>query len=49
MEGHRVEDHTACVLCCIEQFRLGGILGVMEEGGGKGVMEEEKGGGRGRG
>ena len=40
MEGDRVEDHTACILCGIEQFRLGRILGVMEEGegGGGGVI-----------
>ena len=40
MEGDRVEDHTACILCCIEQFRLRGILGVMEE------REREEGEGR---
>ena len=44
VEGDRVEDHTVCVLYCIEEFRLGGILRVMGEGG-----EREEGGGRERG
>ena len=50
MEGDRVENHTACILCGIEQFRLGRILGVMEEGegggGGRRGKEEGEGGGR---
>ena len=52
MEGDRVENHTACILCGIEQFRLGRILGVMEEGegggGGRRGKEEGEGGGGGR-
>ena len=46
MEGDRVEDHTACILCSIEQFRLGRILRVMEEGEGGGGGGDR--GGRGR-
>ena len=49
MEGDRVEDHTACILFCIEQFRLRGILGVMEEGGRRGGGGDGGEGGRGDG